>query len=594
VDELQSSHRATVSLLVSMLVLSLATSGYLILVSQPRLTNYVQLSREARDVHEAMLDQETGLRGWLATGDEVFLTPYDDGMVEASGGVKNLLRDVEKSPDVTDRVLGTLLARQEWQAWASEAVTKRFTPRERVDGTLTAFLVEGKTLFDRYRAEDAVSTTWIRDRRTEALDRQTKALVVVFVSYLLLLGTSAAITVRRRRRLQTTVLAPIDDLHATIERLRDGDLTARASETAVPELAEMGTALGDLAAGLDRAGIEAAAREVRLAFLADRFETVVRVGREIAGSLSIRYVSSTVTSAAAELLGTSTTLWVRGENQEFQVSHRSSDPHGSVAPTALTPPALVLTAAADAQPTTAGRRRAYPLMLAGLVTAVLEVETPAVDDDTEKVLTSLLSTAAAALESAHLHSAARELADMDGLTHLPNRRRFELDIDTEWERCRRYGRPMSLVMMDLDHFKRLNDEHGHLLGDHVLRQVADAVNEVLRTTDTAYRYGGEEIVVLLRETGLEDATAAAERLRAAVSGVKVAERPGVTVSTSAGVAARHTHMSHYTTLVDVADKALYEAKRLGRDRVSVGGAHFAGLGETLFRGEPDGSPAASG
>ena len=74
-----------------------------------------------------------------------------------------------------------------------------------------------------------------------------------------------------------------------------------------------------------------------------------------------------------------------------------------------------------------------------MVTAVLEVDTPVVDEDTEQVLTSLLSTAAAALESAHLHSTARELADMDGLTHLPNRRRFELDIDTEWERCRRYG-----------------------------------------------------------------------------------------------------------------------------------------------------------
>lgn len=586
VDALQSSHRFTIGVLVSVLALSLATSGYLILVSQPRLANYVQLSREARDVHEAMLDQETGLRGWLATGDDEFLKPYAGGKDRATEAVGELLRDVRLSPDVTDRVIGMLLARQRWQAWAGEAATKQLTPQQRVDGTLTRFLLEGKALFDDYRAKDSLSTTAIRERRSQALVEQNDALIVVFVSYLVLLAASAAVTVRRRRRLQHVVLEPIDDLHETIGRLRDGDLTARARETSVPELAEIGTALGELAAELDEAGTEAAAREIRLAFLASRFETVVRVGREIAGSLSIRYVSSTVTTAAADLLGTATTLWVRGEDQEFHAAHRSCDPHGVVAPATLVPPTVVLTAAADALPTTAGEHRAFPLVLAGLVTGVLEVATPVVDDDTEQVLSSLLSTAAAALESAHLHSTARELADMDGLTHLPNRRRFELDIDTEWERCRRYGRPLSLVMMDLDHFKRLNDEHGHLLGDQVLREVAAAVTEVLRTTDTAYRYGGEEIVVLLRETGLEDATAAAERLREAVAAVSVAEHADVTVSTSAGVASRIGTMSHYTALVAEADKALYAAKRLGRNRVAVeGGGPSDGV--TLFRGEPD-------
>ncbi len=586
VDALQSSHRFTIGVLVSVLVLSLATSGYLILVSQPRLANYVQLSREARDVHEAMLDQETGLRGWLATGDDEFLKPYAEGKTHATDAVGELLRDVRLSPDVTDRVIGMLLARQRWQTWAGEAAAKELTPQQRVDGTLTRYLLEGKALFDDYRAEDALSTSLIRQRRSQAITRQNEALVAVFVSYLLLLGASAAVTVRRRRRLQHVILEPIDDLHETISRLRAGDLTARTGQTSVPELAEIGTALGELAAELDAAGTEATTREIRLAFLADRFETVVRVGREIAGSLSIRYVSSTVTTAAADLLGTSTTLWVRGEDQEFHASHRSCDPHGAVAPANLRPPTVVLTAAADAQPVTAGARRAYPLVLAGLVTAVLEVETAVVDEDTEQVLSSLLSTAAAALESAHLHSTARELADMDGLTHLPNRRRFELDIDTEWERCRRYGRPLSLVMMDLDHFKRLNDEHGHLLGDQVLREVAGAVTEALRTTDTAYRYGGEEIVVLLRETGLEDATDAAKRLREAVARVSIAEHPDVTVTTSAGVASRIGTMAHYTALVAEADKALYVAKRLGRNRVAVEGGD-PDDGVTLFHGEPD-------
>jgi diguanylate cyclase (GGDEF)-like protein len=588
VDQLQRSHRFTVSVLVSVLVLSLATSGYLILVSQPRLASYVQLAKEARDIHEGMLDQETGLRGWLATGDRVFLQPYDDGRRQVTTAVSQLVHDVRDTSDVTDRVLATLLARQEWQDWASRAAAKRFTPAQRFDGTLTRFLLEGKTLFDAYRAKDQVSTTAIRDRRTEALERQNTALIVVFVSYLLLLGAAGAITARRRRRLQETVLVPIEDLHQTIGRLRDGDLSARATSTSVPELAEIGTALGELATELDEAGTAATDREIRLAFLAHRFETVVRVGREIAGSLSIRYVSSTVTTAAAELLGTPTTLWLRGGEHGFQPTHRSTDPHGAAAPASLTVPTVVTAAADDAVPTTAGDRRAYPLVLAGMVTAVLEVETPVVDEDTEQVLASLLSTAAAALESAHLHSTAREQAEMDGLTQLPNRRRFEQDIDSEWERCRRYGRPLSLVMMDLDHFKRLNDEHGHLLGDEVLREVAVAIGQALRSTDTAYRYGGEEIAVLLRETGLEDAEAAAERLRSAVAGIALEDHPDLNVTTSAGVAARHSTMAHYTGLVDQADKALYEAKRLGRNRVAVDGRSGAltGPARTLFHSEP--------
>lgn len=594
VDELQSSHRFTVAVLVSVLILSLATSGYLILVSQPRLANYVELTREARDVHEAMLDQETGLRGFLATGQPGFLEPYRIGRVHADEAVSKLLRDVRSSPDVTDRVLGTLLARQEWEGWASEAAQKKFTVEERIDGHLTAFLLEGKALFDAYRVKDLSSIDALRARRTQALAWQRSALIVVFGSYLVLLSGSAVMTYRRRRRLQAVVLAPISDLHDTIRRIRSGDLGARTQETSVPELTEIGAALGQLAAELDEAGAEATSREIRLAFLADRFETVVRVGREIAGSLSIRYVSGTVTTAAAELLGTSATLWLRGENQEFQVAHRSTDQHGVTTPVVLVPPPIVLTAAADALPITTGDRRAYPLVLAGMVTAVLEVETPIIDDDTEQVLSSLLSTAAAALESAHLHSTARELADMDGLTHLPNRRRFELDIDTEWERCRRYGRPLSLVMLDLDHFKRLNDQHGHLLGDQVLREVALAIGAALRSTDTAYRYGGEEIVVLLRETGLEDAAAAAERLRAAVARVSLSDHPDITVSTSAGVAARHSTMSHYTGLVAHADKALYDAKRAGRNRVAVEGGAAASSGETLFHGEPDAVPAPLG
>jgi diguanylate cyclase (GGDEF)-like protein len=582
VDELQRSQRFTLWVLVSVLLLSLATSGYLILVSQPRISGYVALAKEARDAHDGMLDQETGLRGWLATGNPLFLEPYRTGKQQTETAVSEVLEAVRGDNQLTRSVVAMLLARQRWQEWASDAATKTYSPTQRVDGTLTSFLLKGKGLFDSYRAAENRSAKAILERREAALEFQNYALVVVLLSYLVLLAVTGALTIRRRRRLQRTVVAPVAALHKTVTRLRTGDLSARAEPSAVEELADIGDALGDLATELAQAGIEATARERRLAKLAYRFETVVRVGREIAGSLSVRYVSASVTTAAAELLNASTVLWLRGEAQAFEVVAGSEDEQDVAPPKGQPPPGIVARAAAEAQVVIGDGARAYPLVLAGMVTAVLEVRTSTVDPDTEQVLHALLSTAAASLESAQLHSTARELADLDGLTRLPNRRRFELDVDTEWERCRRYGRPLSLVMMDLDHFKRLNDEHGHLLGDEVLRAVAKAVEGVLRSTDTAYRYGGEELVALFRETGLEEATSAAERLREAVGSVTLPDNPRVKVTTSAGVATRHTGMSHYTELVAEADEALYDAKRRGRDRVVTA----RGPSETLlFHGD---------
>ncbi len=588
VHELQGSHRFVLAVLTAVLTLSVTTSGYLILVSQPRLSTYVELAREVRETHEGMLDQDGALRAWLATGDRDFLVTSTEGLQTVKVSAGQLLRDVTREPRLNPDVLRMLLLGERWQAWARTAATRSLTPAQRQDGTLRRELLRGASLFEAYRVAEARAIGDIKTRRADAIAQQTTALVATLASYLVLLGAATAVAVQRRRRLRATVLRPLTDLQDTILALRAGDLSARPGPTVVPELAEIGSALGLLADEVAQAAVQAAAREQRLASLAARFETVVSVGREIAGSLSVRYVSITVTSAAAELLGAATVLWLRGENEVFEATHRSEDPHGVTPPLSLRASELVARAAAEGQVLTASRSRAYPLILAGTVTAVLEVSTARVDPDTEQVLGSLLSTAAAALESAHLHSTARELADQDGLTQLPNRRRFEVDADGEWERCRRYGRPLSLVMLDLDRFKTINDTHGHLIGDQVLREAAKAVAATLRTTDTAYRYGGEEIVVLLRETGLQEATAVSERLRRAVSAIALAQHPQVRVSTSAGVATRQVRMQHHTDLVAEADAALYEAKKQGRDRVVTA---WSG-GETLFHGEPDTLPAS--
>ena len=203
------------------------------------------------------------------------------------------------------------------------------------------------------------------------------------------------------------------------------------------------------------------------------------------------------------------------------------------------------------------------------------------------MLEAMLSTAAAALETSRLHSAARELAHIDGLTQLPNRRRFETDLGEEWERCRRYGRPFALVMLDLDHFKRLNDEYGHLVGDQALRAAADGIRHVLRTSDTGYRYGGEELALLLRETPLREAVAVAERVRVAIEKVRI-DDSAVRVTASLGVAERRVGMVSAEELVSAADAALYTAKHTGRNRVVADSDHQQGLPLRVIGDRADG------
>ncbi len=562
VQELQRSHQITVLTLALMLVLSLMSSGFLLLRAQPRVEDYLELGQQSRLLHEGMIDQETGLRGWLATQDERFLEPYRSGRAAAASAtlrIGALLND-SPPPGLTEGFLAVQLARADWNGWADEAVATPVPASE-----LGEFLREGKARFDDYRAADGAFTDNIVRGRADAVSAERTAMIATLACYLALLLGAGYVAVRRRRELQESLARPLARMLGTIASLHDGDLKARARTSGVTEIDAVGRALGELAGELERAKAEAESRERRLAKLANRFALVVRVAREVSGSLSVREVSLSVTEAAADLLDAPTNLWVRGADQQFTITAHSNEELGEPPGTTIVPTAVVA-AAANARPVAVDGHRAYPLVLAGMVIGVLEASAYRVDADTEQVLEALLSTAGVAMESAHLHSTARAMADNDALTGLANRRRFEADLDEEWQRCSRYDRPLSLVLMDLDHFKTLNDTHGHLFGDEVLRATSVALRSVLRGSDTAYRYGGEEFAVILRETGLDDAESVADRIRQAVSESALPET-GVLVTASAGVAQRSETMVARSDMVSLADQALYEAKRAGRDRV---------------------------
>ncbi|MEW6774753.1 MAG: GGDEF domain-containing protein [Bdellovibrionota bacterium] len=165
----------------------------------------------------------------------------------------------------------------------------------------------------------------------------------------------------------------------------------------------------------------------------------------------------------------------------------------------------------------------------------------------------------------------RELSVTDPLTGLPNRRRFLGALESECQRARRLGRPLSLLMCDLDHFKRVNDTHGHPKGDEVLRQVARAIEEAIRTgVDTAGRLGGEEFGVILIETDVAEAGLAGERIAERVRSLRFDGSSLFSVTISIGAAGLPVEKLDPEGLLEAADSLLYRAKRQGRDRVVAG------------------------
>ncbi|MFQ5995397.1 MAG: diguanylate cyclase [Acidiferrobacterales bacterium] len=189
-----------------------------------------------------------------------------------------------------------------------------------------------------------------------------------------------------------------------------------------------------------------------------------------------------------------------------------------------------------------------------------------------KALTVTLKNKNEALEN--LNTAFKSLAIRDELTGLFNRRYFEEALTSEVIRATRYERNLSVIFLDVDHFKKYNDQHGHQYGDLVLKRIGRILKESVREIDIATRYGGEEFVVILPETTKDDSYAAAEKIRKAVEGSPIDVMPGkpaVRLTISAGVASLGVDATNATELIAKADQAVYQAKQNGRNAVRLAG-----------------------
>jgi diguanylate cyclase (GGDEF)-like protein len=183
--------------------------------------------------------------------------------------------------------------------------------------------------------------------------------------------------------------------------------------------------------------------------------------------------------------------------------------------------------------------------------------------------------AGVAIQNSRLYEEIQQLAATDPLTGLYNRRHFYTLASHEFNMARRFNQSITAIMVDIDHFKRVNDTYGHLVGDIVLQNVANRCNKILRQSDILCRYGGEEFVILMIGTSLESALQIAERLRKRIADTPIeTEGKSISITVSLGVSALGPYMHPVSLtgldiLINRADQALYTSKENGRNRVTT-------------------------
>lgn len=188
-------------------------------------------------------------------------------------------------------------------------------------------------------------------------------------------------------------------------------------------------------------------------------------------------------------------------------------------------------------------------------------------EDELALIENLLGCLVYPLRNASRYQEAIALALQDSLTGLGNRIALDKTLHQEFHLAERYDQNLSLLMIDIDHFKLINDTHGHSRGDQVLREVAARIQSVCRESDLSFRYGGEEFVVVLRNTNASGASIIAERLRQEIAKLRFGKNNEISTTVSIGVGSRGQGRENMEAVFEEADQALYEAKAKGRNRI---------------------------
>ncbi|MDW5594822.1 diguanylate cyclase [Conexibacter stalactiti] len=488
-------------------------------------------SEASQQLLAAMLDQEIGVRGFLSTFEDPYLEPYTDARHRFDALIQQEL-ELADSDEARDALRRLDVAQDKWEALAADDVRSLTIDDRRFDAELRTR--EGP--IDAFRAEHARYQELLDQQSDKRADQLLTRALVMIVMISLLLGGIALLLLRRG---------------ATKERRYNADQA-------------------EFAAAMQAAGDEAEADALLKRHLERQLEgSEVTVLRRSAGNE--RLESGTAIAAGSPLQA-----GLRDARPRDCLAIRRGAPHVQ----REHEPLVACEVCGRAGPSAC-----RPLVVGDGIIGAVNVQ-----DDSgraargERVVTDSLAQAAPILSGLRTLALAQSRATTDALTGLPNRWAFQDALKRMLAQAGRSRRPLALVVLDIDHFKQLNDTHGHDAGDRALVAVGEALRGGLRDSDLAARSGGEEFAVLLPDTPIEGAMRVAEELRRAIAAIEL-DLDETRLTASFGVAVLGIHALEAHTLMQAADRALYAAKRAGRDRVEVAEAATPGPPHPL--GEPD-------
>ncbi|MEH6459407.1 diguanylate cyclase [Chitinimonas sp. JJ19] len=506
-------------------------------------------------------DAETGTRGYLLTGREEYLQPYYQGTERSSELQVQLDRqfadDAILAPRMRD-LRNLVKALREYQS-------RMITSRQRssaADSPAFHDISQGKLNMDRIRVTVAEASAILSVRQASIAAEQHSRERLVSLAVLLITSLDGALFATLLWQLFRAMrerLAVTQELQALSDRAQSTADNLEEHNYQMAILSRMSSALQVCVDSGEFFGVVG--------------KYAHQLFPEHAGAIYVYHPSrdllermvSWLSPASDTQLFEPLQCWAIRRGQIHEVSDCSKAP-----------------VCQHLQQDVTGAYLCLPLMAGGEPVGILYLEAPAEGGEPfstglRQLANALAEQVALAVTNMNLRENLRRQSIVDALTGLYNRRFLDETLQRELIRANRLGTPLSVVMLDVDHFKRFNDTHGHEAGDLVLRHIAQFMQKSLRGSDLACRFGGEEFTLIMPETTPENAQAKCEELREQVSllTIRLGGKPLPAVTISMGIASTPQHGERAEELIQAADAALYQAKHHGRNRVEVAGGEGA-------------------
>ncbi|HDZ49280.1 hypothetical protein LCGC14_0185260 [marine sediment metagenome] len=583
------------------LLITLGSGVALYVALQSSLDTSSQILREqamiaaSNNLKLRVVDAETGQRGYLITGQEEYLFPYQQALSSYELIYQRVTGMLAEQPEQLERLRN---ARALFERWQREVAMPSLNNRRVSDTALNLELFnQGKNLVDQYRATmdelTQIANARLVEKQQESFAIARRANFIAFIGF----GSAALTALVLWLLLAHRTSLAVNGITLAAKRMTEGDWRTRAPELGEDELAGMAQAFNIMAERLEKmVTAESQARQTLSQRVDDmvtsRTKEMLAMNHlvEMLQSCHLRDEATQVLRSVLPGLFTKTSgaLLLRdeeGERYTIRVAWGEQAEQAEVVireadcwslrrgkPYEVSSMVAQGVVCEHIKPQ-AGNHYCTPLTAHGNTLGVLHISIPSNRhkewENRKQLAQAVAEQVSLSLANIQLRERLQQQSVRDPLTGLYNRRYLEESIQRELARAKRESSALSVIMLDLDYFKRINDDYGHSAGDKVLVAVSELLKNALRGEDLVCRFGGEEFTLIMPGANLEIAAQRGEQLRSAIEQltIDIGDDTTLTVTSSLGIAAYPDHGGDAQLLLDEADDALYKAKHAGRNQV---------------------------